>query len=144
MKYNSKYNVYVSKDGVVCKLVGRWRDNTKHLEPASVHDNHGYCKITGKHWSRPLHCIVWETFVGEIPEGMQINHIDGNKHNNCLENLELVTPHENMVHAWKTGLCKSRKGIKTNKPSWNSGLKGAALKKHYPNGFSNQFGKEFM
>ena len=143
MKFNAKYNVYVSKDGIVCKLVGRWRDNTKHLVPMSVHDNHGYCRIKGRHWTRPLHCIVWETFIGEIPDSMQINHIDGDKHNNCLENLELVTPSENMCHAWKMGLCKSRKGIKTNKPSWNSGLKGVALKKHYPNGFSNQFGKEF-
>ena len=143
MRFLKKYNLYVSKDGVVCKLVGRWSDGSKYLELASVHDNHGYERIKTGACNRPVHCLVWEAFVGEIPNGMQINHIDGDKHNNTLENLELVTPKENIQHAWKTGLCKSRKGIKTNKPSWNSGLKGDAYKEHYSNGFSNQFGKEF-
>lgn len=43
-------------------------------------------------------------FIGEIPEGMVINHKDGNKHNNNIENLEIITNIENIHHAWKTGL----------------------------------------
>lgn len=43
---------------------------------------------------RMEHCLVWEEHFGEIPEGMQIHHIDGNKQNNNISNLQLVTPTE--------------------------------------------------
>ena len=55
-----------------------------------------------------VHRAVYETFKGPIPPGMQINHIDGNKLNNCIDNLEIVTGSENVQHAWKTGLCKKQ------------------------------------
>ncbi len=34
--------------------------------------------------------LVWEAFKGEIPEGHKVSHIDGDKLNNRLDNLELV------------------------------------------------------
>jgi len=43
--------------------------------------------------------LVYLTFVGDIPEGMTINHKDGNKKNPKLDNLELVTYGENVLHA---------------------------------------------
>lgn len=45
------------------------------------------------------HRMVWEGFNGPIPEGMQINHINGNKADNRLSNLEICTPSENTLHA---------------------------------------------
>lgn len=53
-----------------------------------------------KHYS--VHRLVWEAFNGPIPEGMQVNHIDENKRNNSLDNLNLMTPSEN--HRWGTGM----------------------------------------
>lgn len=50
------------------------------------------------------HQLVMRAFVGPYPENKQINHKDGDKTNNCLENLEYVTPRENALHALKTGL----------------------------------------
>lgn len=50
------------------------------------------------------HRFIWEYFNGEIPKGFQINHIDGNKTNNSLNNLELNTAKQNAQHAGKLGL----------------------------------------
>ena len=57
------------------------------------------------------HRFVWEAVHGPIPEGMQINHINGVKTDNRLENLECVTQVENIKHAYRTGLA-SNKGIR--------------------------------
>lgn len=37
-----------------------------------------------------LHRYIWEYYNGEIPEGYHIHHIDGNKANNDIDNLELI------------------------------------------------------
>ena len=42
-----------------------------------------------------VHRLVWETFVGEIPQGLDIDHKDSNPSNNNLSNLQLMTPREN-------------------------------------------------
>jgi hypothetical protein len=57
----------------------------------------------GKVW-RLLHRLVLEEFVGARSEGFSCNHINGNKKDNRLENLEWVTVTENNQHALDTGL----------------------------------------
>ena len=49
-----------------------------------------------KRKNRSVHRLVWEAFNGPIPSGMEINHKDENKTNNSLENLEIVTPKQNL------------------------------------------------
>ena len=61
----------------------------------------GYVSNTYKHKNEKLrpryrHRVIWYYFNGEIPEGMQIDHINGDKTDNRLENLRLVTPKENL------------------------------------------------
>ena len=43
-----------------------------------------------------VHRVEYEAFYGPIPEGMQVNHIDENPLNNRLENLNLLTPSQNI------------------------------------------------
>ena len=57
-----------------------------------------------------MHRLLWETWIGRVPKGLQINHKDGIKNNNDLDNnLEVVTPKENMQHAIRIGLHWTKK-----------------------------------
>jgi conserved domain protein len=67
-------------------------------------DNHiGYLfvKLSNDKGSKNLyiHRLVYRTFVGAIPKGMQINHINHNKHDNRIENLEVLSASENQKKA---------------------------------------------
>lgn len=48
-----------------------------------------------------VHMIVAHTFLGPQAPDMIINHIDANKHNNSLKNLEYISQRENVAHAMK-------------------------------------------
>lgn len=52
----------------------------------------GYVRLFRKNRHKFEHVIVWEQHFGEVPAGMQIHHIDGDKTNNHISNLQLVTP----------------------------------------------------
>ena len=54
--------------------------------------------IDGKQRQFLWHRVIWYMFNGEIPEGYEVNHIDENKQNNALSNLNLMTPKENINH----------------------------------------------
>lgn len=75
----------------------------KELNPTLHHT--GYSVITvrdqdGVQKQLRVHRFIWECLVGEIPPGMVINHKNGIKTDNRLDNLEVVTNQENIVHAW--------------------------------------------
>lgn len=59
---------------------------------------------------RIIHRLVAKAFTSNNFNKPQVNHIDGNKLNNELSNLEWVTNSENQVHAYRLGLQPSRAG----------------------------------
>lgn len=77
-------------------------------------DERGYQLVNlwkdGKGHTLKVHKLVATMFLGIAPEGLQVNHIDGKKSNNRVENLEYVTCKENCVHANRIGLRSGMKG----------------------------------
>lgn len=53
-----------------------------------------------------VHRLVAEAFLDKVDGKNEINHIDGNKKNNSISNLEWVNRNENLTHAYFTGLSK--------------------------------------
>ena len=95
MKYNEKYDRWVTKGG----LVYRYDFKQDKLVLCNLNtDKDGYLtlKISKPKSSRvKVHRLVYETFVDEIPQGYQIDHINTIKDDNRVENLRVVTPKEN-------------------------------------------------
>ena len=68
-------------------------------------DKYGYMRLAlGRGNFRRVHRLVTEAYLGPCSDDKQVNHIDGDKANNCLGNLEYVTQLENMRHANEIGL----------------------------------------
>ena len=70
----------------------------------STYDCRGYrfIALKNEHGARVnvgVHRLVVAAFLGPIPKGMWVNHKNGIKHDNRLENLEITTPSENHCHA---------------------------------------------
>jgi hypothetical protein len=78
----------------------------------------GYEKATlykeGKRTQTSVHRVVAEAFIGKI-DGLEVNHKDGNKKNNHVDNLEIVTRSENEKHSRSVlgNLCKPVVAINT-------------------------------
>jgi len=77
-------------------------------------NGYGYAYVDlckeGKRKFFSIHRLVMRLFVGESDS--QVNHKNGIKTDNCLENLEYCTASENVIHAFKNGLNKGLKGEK--------------------------------
>ena len=94
---------YLNKKNCI-KLLKPVKAKTGYLV-VNLHKNN---KATIKY----VHRLVAEAFIPNPENKPHINHIDGNKSNPAINNLEWVTPSENQIHAYNLGLhVKSTKGM---------------------------------
>ena len=68
--------------------------------------------VDGKWKGKYVHRLVWESFNGPIPEGLEVNHKDEDKSNNALDNLELVTHKYNCNYGTRNE--RSAKALRQN------------------------------
>lgn len=93
-----------------------WKVNRCSVKAGDVAGCIRTTKRTGKKYvwvvvnrsTHPIHRIIWSMFFGEIPNGMQIDHIDGDGLNNRISNLRLVNREmnsQNQHKAHRNNLC---------------------------------------
>ena len=102
----------VSNQGNVKSFHFNKGDTSRLLKNRLV--NEGYCQVVlynkGKKKAFYAHVLVANAFILNTNNLPEVNHIDGDKTNNCVENLEWVTSKQNSIHAVKTGLRDVPKG----------------------------------
>lgn len=78
-------------------------------------EGRGYATVllSGKNYK--VHRLVAEAFIENAHEYEQVNHIDGNKKNNCVENLEWCAGSQNIQHSLKYGLRKTGESVENHK-----------------------------
>lgn len=98
--FNGKY--LVSSTGYVQSLMGKSPRILKFR-----FDQSGYRRVRlyGRDYS--IHRLVAMTFLPTWNEFLEVNHIDGDRLNNNVDNLEMCTHLENMRHAFRVGLVKN-------------------------------------
>jgi hypothetical protein len=96
--------------GEVYSYQKKSKNNLKGKVLKKYINNFGYCTVglykNSKVKRLTIHRLVAETFIPNPENKPQVNHIDGNKLNNHVDNLEWATAKENIQHAWNSGLSK--------------------------------------
>ena len=97
---------YASDDGRIFKTDGRM---------LSKSNSHGYdvvrLTINKKRYVRLVHRLIALTFIYNENNHKEVNHVDGNKKNNAVSNLEWCTRQHNIRHAHENGLCSYSKKL---------------------------------
>jgi hypothetical protein len=107
LKIRNSKNYYITAEGYVFKKYGDY--NFKFVKPF-IHPDTGYYLVTitmsdGKQANRTIHRLVADAFLKKPKDvkKKEINHINGVKSDNSVENLEYVSHTENMKKGWMNG-----------------------------------------
>lgn len=92
-KFNKEYGVWVSN-------FGNFKDIHKRPIPKKIYSQNGYVSVKTKHGNRMAHRLVMYTWCPiEDREAFTVDHLDHNKRNNRVDNLEWVSQAENIMRA---------------------------------------------
>lgn len=87
-----------------------------------------HCELNGKDFL--IHRLILLAFVGPAPKGKEGNHINGNRYDNHLWNLEYISPYKNIYHAGKRGLRRmvlTKRKVRRMRRLYRKGWKVSAL-----------------
>lgn len=79
----------------------RGRIKSMRLDSLKRYNIVGLNTSDGHQHTKLVHRLIYASFNGTIPDNLEINHINGNKQDNRLCNLELATRSENEIHKYK-------------------------------------------
>ncbi|MDA3807806.1 MAG: HNH endonuclease [Thiomicrorhabdus sp.] len=100
------YSSFKYKTSIV---INDWRIVKQIYDKSCGYNIVTLCDGNGKRQNKRVHRLLLEAFKPNPEDKVQVNHIDGNKLNNSLDNLEWATASENAIHAISTGLCDDRR-----------------------------------
>lgn len=111
-KYIPNYSSYVvlPNEGLVYSL-----KNNKFIGSKN-HNGYWKCSLhsdNNERWNTIIHRVIWTAVNGDIPDGLEVNHIDENKTNNSIDNLNLLTHTENSNWGTRNERCTK---ANTNNP----------------------------
>lgn len=89
------------------------------LKQTYDNNGYGYHRVHINHHRYYPYRLVAQTFISNPENKPEVNHIDGNKSNNRVDNLEWATRSENQKHAYKLGLQKPSENQKHAVSKWN-------------------------
>lgn len=109
VKEEEEWREIPGHDSYLASSLGRvWSTKTnKYMKPAHRKDGYLRLHLDKKSWY--VHRLIAFTFLEKPPrEDFVVNHKDGNKKNNCVENIEWISFNQNVQHAFTTGLNSTR------------------------------------
>lgn len=108
-------NYLINDIGEIFSLPKRTRKGKRQMKPLKYKNGYIFIDLVkdAKVYRRLVHRLMAESFIPNPENKREVNHINGIKNDNRLNNLEWNTRSENQKHSIKTGL-RSAKGIKNS------------------------------